>query len=173
MKYYLDYKKLSLIFSFLAIAISVSGQTEEKAMKAADELFARGKYVECIVEYEKVIEINPDNLNAYLQRGLAFSLTNKYEFAIKDYTRVLELNPEVLLVKTNRGSAYMKMENYELALKDFNDVLAGDPKNQEAYNNRGWCKQHLGDHEGACEDWKKSKKLGNGEAKIILKNSDC
>lgn len=31
----------------------------------------------------------------------------------------------------------------------------------------------LGDVKGACEDWNKSKKLGNEEAKIILKNNYC
>jgi hypothetical protein len=31
----------------------------------------------------------------------------------------------------------------------------------------------MGDTEGACEDWNKSKQLGNAEAKIILKNNHC
>ena len=54
------------------------------------------------------------------------------------------------------------------------EVKAGlDPNNQEAYNNRGWSKKFLGDTKGACADWKKSKKLGNKEAKIIYKNNHC
>ena len=67
----------------------------------------------------------------------------------------------------------MKLKQYEKAMEDFNAILAADPENQEAYNNRGWCKKYLGDPAGACEDWKQSKKLGNSEAKIILKNNGC
>jgi hypothetical protein len=52
-------------------------------------------------------------------------------------------------------------------------VLNIDPNNQEAYNNRGWAKNGLGLYKEACLDWKTSKKLGNEEAKIILKNNNC
>lgn len=40
-------------------------------------------------------------------------------------------------------------------------------------NNRGWAKKFLGDKDGACKDWQTSKKMGNEEAKIILKNNQC
>ena len=59
------------------------------------------------------------------------------------------------------------------AIKDFNMAIEIDPKNSEAYNNRGWSKKGLGDKDGACQDWKTSKKMGNEEAKIILKNNQC
>jgi hypothetical protein len=40
-------------------------------------------------------------------------------------------------------------------------------------NNRGWSKKFKGDKDGACKDWNASKKMGNDEAKIILKNNQC
>jgi len=73
----------------------------------------------------------------------------------------------------SRGSAYNKIKEYQKALADFNRAISIDPENQEAYNNRGWSKKYLGDFKGACADWKKSKKLGNAEAKIIYKNNHC
>ena len=65
------------------------------------------------------------------------------------------------------------MERYEEAMKDFNEALEIDPKDQEAFNNRGFSKKGLGDKDGACKDWKSSRKLGNEEAKLILKNNYC
>ena len=56
---------------------------------------------------------------------------------------------------------------------DFNKAIELDPENQEAYNNRGYTKKFMGKTKEACDDWKKSKKLGNEEAKIIMKNNDC
>lgn len=58
-------------------------------------------------------------------------------------------------------------------MRDFDTVLSIDPKDQEAYNNRGWARKALGDMSGACQDWRTSKKLGNGEARIILENNRC
>ena len=58
-------------------------------------------------------------------------------------------------------------------MTDFNEALRIEPKNQEAFNNRGWAKSGLGRAAVACEDWNMSKKLGNEEAKIILKNNQC
>jgi Flp pilus assembly protein TadD len=65
------------------------------------------------------------------------------------------------------------LKKYDLAVTDFDKALEIDPTNQEAYNNRGWAKLGMDDKKGACKDWKKSKKLGNGEAKIILENNHC
>ena len=58
-------------------------------------------------------------------------------------------------------------------LKDFNRVLSISAKDTEALNNRGWTYQGMGKHDLACADWKKSKKYGNPEAKLILKNTNC
>jgi len=165
-------KTIATVSIFLLVFNVVFAQSEEH-MKKGDNLFSKGKYEEAILEYSKSIEYDSENLNAYLQRAMAYNLTEKYESAIDDYNRVLEKNPGLNNVKNSRGSSYMKLEKYDKAILDFDAILIMDPKNQEAYNNRGWCKKHLGDKTGACEDWKKSKKLGNSEAKIILKNNGC
>ena len=142
-------------------------------MKQADNEFSKGHYEDCITTYGQVIQGDPENLNAHIQRGLALSIVGQYSDAVSDFSKVIDQRPELTAVRNSRGSAYMKLKKYNEAIADFNSVLTADPENQEAYNNRGWCKKHTGDHEGACDDWKKSKKLGNGEAKIILKNNDC
>jgi len=164
--------RYSTILIFLFAFNMVFAQGEEH-MKKGDNLFSKGKYEEAIIEYSKSIEYDEDNLNAHLQRAMAYNITKQYQKAIDDYNKVLDKNPGLANVKNSRGSSYMKLKIYDKAIKDFNDILNADSKNQEAYNNRGWCKKHLGDDSGACEDWKKSKKLGNSEAKIILKNSGC
>jgi tetratricopeptide (TPR) repeat protein len=146
---------------------------QEDNFRKGDDLFAKGKYAESIESYTKAIEVDPENINAYIQRGMAYSITKDYQKAVADYSLVLQRNPDMINVKNSRGSAFLKLKMYDEAFADFNDIINADPGNQEAYNNRGWCKKYLGDQEGACEDWKQSKKLGNAEAKIILKNNGC
>ena len=43
----------------------------------------------------------------------------------------------------------------------------------EIFNNRGFTFKGKGDIEAACRDWNTSRKLGNDEASVILKNNHC
>ena len=164
--------KNNILLALLFLSSVVLAQTEE-LIKQADREFSKGQYENCITTYGQVIQGDPENLNAHIQRGLANSIVGQYESAISDLSFVLTKRPELVAVRNSRGTAYMKLNAFDKAISDFNAVLTTDDQNQEAYNNRGWCKKHKGDDEGACDDWKKSKKLGNGEAKIILKNNGC
>jgi len=165
-------KKLIFLGLISCFSIFLFAQAE-KEMREANVLFQKGKYTEAIELYAKVIEADPEDLNAHIQRGLALSIVNKYEEAIEDYNYVIAQKPDLTAVKNSRGSAYMKLKKYDKAEQDFNSVLTIDPKNVEAYNNRGWCKKYQGDVKGACEDWKKSKKLGSGDAKIFMNKNGC
>ena len=165
-------KYLALITISLLLSTLSFSQCEE-AMKQGKNEFNKGNYEASIVAFTRCIEADPENQNARLQRAMAFNITKKYKEAVEDYTLVLEKHPENANIRNSRGSAYLKLKRYDEALADYNEVLNIDPKNQEAYNNRGWCKKYLGDQKGACDDWKKSKKLGNSEAKIFLSNQDC
>jgi tetratricopeptide (TPR) repeat protein len=171
--------------TFCALAIStLAGNAQDLAQHLPDaevekifhegELASRkGNYDKAIALFTQVIERDPQHINAFLQRGFSESMTKHYELAVADFTAVINLKNDHLWAYTSRGSAYNKLGRQAEAMADFDKVLSLDPKDQEAYNNRGWSKKALGDLKGACKDWKTSKKLGNGEAAIILKNNDC
>lgn len=158
---------------FVLFSSSVFAQNDDKTFSKAESLFAVGKYEEAAELYSSVIESEPENLNAFLRRGFCNSVQKNYDKAIMDFTSVIEVHSEHPFAYISRGSAYNKLEKYELAMADFSKALSIDPKNQEAYNNRGWAKNGLELYKEACADWKVSKKLGNEEAKIILKNNHC
>ena len=157
---------------FILSAAGLFSQVDD-LMKAGDKAFSKGDYTACVESYSMAIESEPVNVNAHIQRGLAYSILKEYEKAVDDFNTALSLDNGLVHVRNSRGSAYLKLKQYDKAMEDFNAVLSADPENQEAYNNRGWCKKHKGDDKGACDDWKQSKKLGNSEAKIILKNNGC
>jgi tetratricopeptide (TPR) repeat protein len=145
----------------------------EKLYREGEKAYNAGGYAKAIGLFSAVLEREPDHLNAYLQRGFCHSLQREYELAVADFSAVIERKNDHVWAYTSRGSAYNSLGKPDLAMRDFDAVLGLDPKNQEAYNNRGWSKKALGDAPGACQDWKTSKKLGNGEAKIILENNRC
>lgn len=165
--------KNSLLLIFLSFSLIGNSQDATEIFNKAENLFANGNYQESKTLYTNVIEKDPTNMNAYLRRAFCESVLKNYKAAVADYTTVIEAHPKHPFAYLSRGSAYNKLEEWKLALSDFDMVLNLDPKNQEAYNNRGWAKTGLGLHKEACQDWKTSRKLGNEEAKIILKNNQC
>ena len=132
-----------------------------------------GNHEYAVKEFTKALEYDPEYLNAYLQRGHSYALIHNYDGAVMDFTKALDIKPNHKWAFKNRGMAYNRMEKYKLAMRDFDQVIKLDPRNIEAYNNRGFAKKGLGDKAGACADWKKSRKFGNAEAKIILNNNHC
>jgi len=173
------FRALLLSATFL-FAWGLSAQPPQAATHSADELFHAGERAykggdpaTAIQLYSQTLALAPEHFNAYLQRGFCHSLQRAYAEAISDFTAVIDRQADHLWAYTSRGSAYGKLGKQELAIQDFNTVLRLDPRNQEAYNNRGWAKKAAGDTQGACADWNSSRKMGNGEAKIILKNNRC
>lgn len=166
-------KKITWLGIFVVITLFAAAQTAEQSYKAGEAKIRQGDYIAAIDELSKAIKTDPQHWNAYLKRAFCYGLTDQYEKAVEDYTITIDADPKVIYSYQSRGSAHLKLGHYEQALSDFNKVLEIDPKNQEAYNNRGFVKKSMGDLDGACKDWYKSKKMGNGEAIIIIKNNNC
>jgi tetratricopeptide (TPR) repeat protein len=145
----------------------------EDLYAAGERAYRAGDRAEAIAYFDQVIAKDPEHINAYLQRGFCHSLLKHYTLAAKDFSAVIQRKPDHTWAYTSRGSAYSKMDLHDLAIADFSKAIELDPANQEAYNNRGWANKAKGDPEAACADWRNSKRLGNDEARIILKNNPC
>jgi len=141
--------------------------------KAGEKAYRNGDHSTAISIFSQVIEASPDHINAHLQRGFCHTLVKDYGKAVPDFTAVIDRKPDNTWAYTSRGSAYAKLEKHAEAIADFDKAIALDPKNAEAFNNRGWSRKAGGDAEGGCKDWKTSQRMGNGEARIILKNNRC
>jgi tetratricopeptide (TPR) repeat protein len=165
-------KVLSILFAILAVNI-VHAQNAEAYFKEGEAKSKQSNYIAAIDAYSKAIEADPKMWNAFVKRAFCYGLTDQYAKAVEDYTVAIAAEPDKIYSYQSRGSAHYKLGHYPEALADFDKVIALDPKNQEAFNNRGFVKKNLGDKEGACKDWYTSKKMGNDEAKIIIKNNSC
>ena len=100
-------------------------------------------------------------------------MNEDFESSVSDYNVVLSKIINRADIFISRGSVLQKLGKFTEAISDFDNAISIDPKNTQAFMNRGFAKRELGDFDGACEDWKQSKKMGNSEAKIVLKNNQC
>lgn len=163
-----------LLPCFILPLLAATAQDEVgDAYAQGEKAYRNGDHQEAIGYFSKVLSLDGENLNAYLQRGFCNTILKQYAAAVADFTSVIERKGDHIWAFTSRGSAYAKLGDHQKAMADFDQAIALDPKNEEAYNNRGWSRKALGDIGGACADWKASKKMGNGEARIILENNRC
>src|SRR5687768_12466428 len=77
-------------------------------------------YRESIIDYNLAIENEPDNADAYIQRGNARYELAEFVKALEDYTKAIELNPSSAEAYYRRGNTKAKIQDYKGAVDDYN-----------------------------------------------------
>lgn len=116
-------------------------------------------YKNAIAAYTNAIELKPQYVQAYNNRGLAEIDLGNYQQAIDDYNKAIELNPKEANAFNNRGNAYKDLGNNQQAINDYNKTLELSPEDEMAYYNRGNVYNALGNHQQAISDYNKALKL--------------
>ena len=88
-----------------------------------EQKFAAEQYKNAIVDFDKVIELNPEHVRSYYKRGNTKIKLKNYESAIDDYTHAIKINPKYIKAFNNRGLAKCK----------YGDIVSerGDAENAE------------------------------------------
>ena len=109
-----------------------------------EQKYAAKKYKKAIVDFDRVIELNPEHVRAHYKRGNSKFKLEDYVSAIKDYTHAIKLNPKHARAYNNRGNTKFKLENYVDAIDDLTHAIKLNPENAISYKNRGIVKCKLG-----------------------------
>ncbi|MEM0543801.1 hypothetical protein WFZ85_14345 [Flavobacterium sp. j3] len=133
--------------------------------------YAFGNFQEAILQFNKALNLSPEQESIYANRADAKFALNDFRGAILDYGKSIELNPTNYSYN-NRGLAKFKLEDFRGAINDYNLALIEvekeinkprtDPeftndydKEQKAkiQSNRGNAKFMLHDFIGAISDY--------------------
>lgn len=143
----------------------------------ADRKYAQGKNTSALSKLNRVLKLNPDILEAYINRGGVKSSLGNYVEAIEDYDKAVQLSPSNTAAYYNRGRAKSRLgesnadqeflvearHHYQTAIDDFNEAIKQDPQRSIAYNNRGWTHYLTGKVE--------TKEGNKKEAKILFQRA--
>ena len=105
-----------------------------------------------IASLDAALQQNPQDVDAYLQRGILHARLQQNLPAIVDYTQVIRLDPNHALAYNNRAAAKLNMRDYRGAVLDYNEVLRILPEQAITYNNRAYARHQAGDCKGAIAD---------------------
>ena len=95
---------LSTTSLMLVFPQKVNAKSADQYFDIAYEMGNTGNYKGAIKNYTKVIELEPDNYVAYMNRGWNKSKLGDEYAAISDYNKSIEINPNYALAYFNLGA---------------------------------------------------------------------
>ncbi len=113
---------------------------------------ANAEVIQHLIRRFDTPSLDPQDGDAYFNRG-----TTRYDLrdqpgAIADYSQVLELDPTHAVAYNNRGLAWADMGEFDKALSDFNQAINLDSHLFVSYCNRGLLRMEQDDAGGAMLD---------------------
>ena len=106
-----------------------------------------------LADYDKAIWLNPDDAEAYLNRGIARNKLEQYFDAITDFDTAIRLKPNYADAYYNRGVAKDNLGQHNAAIKDYDTAIQLKPNLAQDYLNRGNIKYELGLYSSAINDY--------------------
>jgi tetratricopeptide (TPR) repeat protein len=115
----------------------------------------KGDHDRALSDYNRSIELNPNNASAFFNRALAYARKADYDRAISDYNRAIAINPKYAHAMVGRAVMYSVKGDYDTAIANCTQAIAIEPTYVPAYLNRGraWAKKN--DLQKALADFKK------------------
>jgi len=100
------------------------------------ESYRNGNHDEAISYFDRVLEIEPDNLDALTNKGGLLSALEKHEEAIPYFDRVLDIESNHVSALVNKASALGSLGEFDDAIFNLDRALEIEPKNINALTNK-------------------------------------
>ena len=107
----------------------------------------------------RAIELKPNFVQAYSNRGLALQELKRFEAAIASYDQAIKVKPNYAKAYSNRGNALQELKQFEAAIASYDQAIKLKPNFAEAYSNRGFALRELKQLEAAIASYNQAIKL--------------
>ena len=111
----------------------------------------RGSTRDAIFYFDKVLEVEPEHINALAHKGNVLGKLGKYDQAIGCYDTVLKIKPDYTVCILNKGLALHYLGRFDLALSCYDKILEKTPDSPSALYHKACTKSLQSDIEQALE----------------------
>ncbi len=160
--------KTYLLLAIIFVSNIVIAQSFQDYYVIAGTHIEKGEFDKAIHNYQKEVELRPDNLYAWFDLGYYQAYLGHSEDAIQSFSKVLELEPASYGALLYRAICYRHLIRYEEALMDLDSCIALDWKEGEAYFQRGIAYEYSRQYDKACEDLSTADDKGVKDAKKLI-----
>lgn len=138
-----------ILFSFMRLGLF----SQTFLMKEAEDFYNAEKYSESLEILNKVLDNNPKDMEALMNRSCVLSAINENAEALRDIEIVVKNEPFNLKAIYFRGNIYECLGEHLKAIEDESYVLEKLPNFAPAYNIRGYAYKNLNYNEEAIRDF--------------------
>ena len=166
---YLEVFNFAIPSNYLQALLNKSGPTKpldgEQSISAFTYLlwgntkFKQEQYENAIVNFDKAIQLEPNYVIAYNNRGGTKVELDAYDAAILDFDKAIQLKPDYAETYNNRAVAKYELSAYDAAILDFDKAIQLKPDYAKAYRGRGLTKYELSAYDAAILDFDKAIQL--------------
>ena len=133
--------------------------------RAYEEL---GQVEKARADFDKILDLDQDNLNANLSMGKYWYNKKNFDQAINFFDRVIVIDGRRADAYLLKGRAFHQQGEFEEAMENYNQAISFDRQSADAFLYRGALKVALNQNRSACNDLNRAKILGSEEAATAL-----
>ncbi len=121
---------------------------------------AQGNFTGALSDYERVIELDPKDVDVYGNLGVVYLREGNFSKAKSDFSKAIELYPDNGIAYMNRGLVNVLEGDLTQALRDYNRTIELNPGYADPYFNRSGIYYQLKQYDKALIDAQKARELG-------------
>ena len=121
-----------------------------------------------IENFQKVLEINPQDPVAYYNIGNIYKEKKEYDAEIASYRKALKIKPDHFQSYNNMGSALKAKGDLTAAIDSFEQALKIKPNFAKAHYNLGVALQEKGDLNASIKSYKQALKIQPDYTKVYF-----
>lgn len=106
--------------------MGIFGNDDRSYYNKASGKFRKGEYYKAIDYYDKALNLNPNYVIAWNDKGASLARLKKFDDALICYDKALEINPDFALSLINKSSIMNKFQRFEEAIVLYNKLLQLD-----------------------------------------------
>ncbi len=149
----------------LSGGVSVKQLTEE-----GTKFFQAGQFEEAHTRFEKVVMLEPRNVEGYSNLGLVLKTMGKNEEAFEQYRKALSIDPQCAECLNNLGVLYLSNRELDEAEPNFQKAIQVKSDYADPYFHLGLLQEARGDLTSAKKSYQKFVELAhNVNADLLLK----
>ena len=160
--------KVAVLFFLVSLFFTACLNEAERASNEGIRKSQDGLYGEAIEEFNRSINLDPNNPIPYYMRGYVYAKLAMYEEAILDYSKTIELDPNDADALYGRGNMYRYLGENESAIVDYTKANELNPNEPDYLHNRGLLLGEMGRSEESIKDLREACRLGNSNSCIAL-----
>jgi tetratricopeptide (TPR) repeat protein len=150
---------LLLVFSLaFNLLVNLRGQ-ENSRIILGNELLRMGRAEEANAQFQKALELAPNDMEAYWNIGYAFVRYGRVDEAIALYQKALHIRPDSAIACYNLGNALLQKGRVDEAILEYQKAVEIQPAFALAHDNLGAALQQMGRLDEAIPQYQKAAQL--------------